>query len=41
MVGDVPDGNHRDAQFGVRSGVTAFDTVECMLAVSVARMRFE
>src|SRR5207302_3903365 len=28
MVGDVPDGNHRDAEFGVRSGVKAFDTVE-------------
>src|SRR5207244_10493285 len=28
MVGDVPDGNHRDAEFVVRSGVTAFDTVE-------------
>ena len=24
----MPDGNHRDAEFGVRSGVTAFDTVE-------------
>jgi hypothetical protein len=28
MVGDVPDGNHRDAEFGVRPCVTAFDTVE-------------
>ena len=28
MVGDVPDGNDRDTQFGVRPGVTAFDTVE-------------
>ena len=28
MVGNVPDGNHRDAEFGVRSGVAAFDAVE-------------
>jgi hypothetical protein len=28
VVGDVPDSNDRDAEFGVRSGVTAFDTVE-------------
>jgi hypothetical protein len=28
MVGDVPDGNHGDAEFGVRSGIAAFDTVE-------------
>src|SRR4029077_1730383 len=28
MVGDVPDRNERDTKFGVRSGVTAFDTVE-------------
>jgi len=28
VVGDMPDGNHRDAEFGVRSGVTTFHTVE-------------
>ncbi len=28
VVGDVPDSNDRDAEFGVRSGVTTFDTVE-------------
>ena len=28
MVGDVPDRDDRDTQFGVRSGVAAFDTVE-------------
>src|SRR5579864_3656610 len=28
MVGNVPDRNDRDTQFGVRSGVAALDTVE-------------
>src|SRR5437868_9555919 len=28
MVGNVPDRNDRDTQFGVRSGIAAFDTVE-------------
>src|ERR1700727_2197182 len=31
VVGDVPDGNNSDAEFGVRSGVTAFDTVESIV----------
>jgi hypothetical protein len=28
VVGDVPDSNDRDAEFGARSGITTFDTVE-------------
>ena len=28
MVGNVPDRNDRDTQFGVRSGIAAFETVE-------------
>ena len=28
VVGDMPDSNDRHAEFGVRSGVTTFDTVE-------------
>src|ERR1700758_5137405 len=28
MVGNMPDRNDRDSQFGARSGVAAFDTVE-------------
>ena len=28
MVGNVPDRNDRDTEFGVRSGISAFDTVE-------------
>src|SRR6266481_7357001 len=28
VVGDVPDSNDRDAEFGVRPGVTTFDTVK-------------
>lgn len=28
MIGNVPDRNDRDTQFGVRSGIAAFDTVE-------------
>ena len=28
MVGNVPDRNDRDAEFGIRSGIAAFDTVE-------------
>jgi hypothetical protein len=28
VVGNVPDGNDRDTQFGIRSRVTPFDTVE-------------
>jgi len=28
VVGDVPDRNDRDTQFGVRSGIAAFDSVE-------------
>src|SRR4029077_17811805 len=31
MVGDVPDRNDRDNKFGVRSGIAAFDTVECIV----------
>ena len=31
VVGDVPDRNDRDTQFGVRSGIAAFDTVECIV----------
>src|SRR5262249_28443463 len=40
MVGDVPDGNHRHARFGVRSGVTAFDTVERIALVPVLGRRW-
>jgi len=28
VVGNVPDRNDRDTEFGVRSGITAFDAVE-------------
>ena len=28
MVGNVPDRNDRDTEFGVRAGIAAFDTVE-------------
>ena len=31
MVGNVQDRNDRDTQFGVRSRVTTFDTVECIV----------
>lgn len=31
MVGYVPDCNDGDTQFGVRSGIAAFDTVECIV----------